>query len=68
MYNTIVVGTDGSSTAAIAVERASEIARLTGARLHVVSSYHPVPSAARRPRSRRGVQHPSGLPGRRRAG
>ena len=42
MYNTIVVGTDGSSTAAIAVERASEIARLTGARLHVVSSYHPV--------------------------
>ncbi len=42
MYNTIVVGTDGSSTAAIAVERACEIARLTGARLHVVSSYHPV--------------------------
>ena len=42
MYNTIVVGTDGSSTAAIAVARAGEIARLTGARLHVVSSYHPV--------------------------
>ncbi len=41
MYKTIVVGTDGSDTAAIAVERAGEIARLTGARLHVVSSYHP---------------------------
>lgn len=42
MYKAIVVGTDGSDTAAIAVERAGEIARLSGARLHVVSSYHPV--------------------------
>jgi nucleotide-binding universal stress UspA family protein len=41
MYKTIVVGTDGSETAATAVERAGEIARLTGARLHLVSSYHP---------------------------
>jgi nucleotide-binding universal stress UspA family protein len=41
MYKTIVVGTDGSETAMIAVERAGELARLTGARLHVVSSYHP---------------------------
>jgi nucleotide-binding universal stress UspA family protein len=41
MYKTIVVGTDGSETATIAVERAGELARLTGARLHVVSSYHP---------------------------
>jgi nucleotide-binding universal stress UspA family protein len=41
LYKTIVVGTDGSETAAIAVERAGGLARLTGARLHVVSSYHP---------------------------
>jgi nucleotide-binding universal stress UspA family protein len=41
MYKNIVVGTDGSETAMIAVERAGELARLTGARLHVVSSYHP---------------------------
>jgi nucleotide-binding universal stress UspA family protein len=41
MYKTIVVGTDGSQTAMIAVERAGALARLTGARLHVVSSYHP---------------------------
>ena len=41
MYKTIVVGTDGSETAMIAVQRAGELARLTGARLHVVSSYHP---------------------------
>jgi nucleotide-binding universal stress UspA family protein len=45
MFNTIVVGTDGSATADIAVARAAEIARLTGARLHVVSAY--TPSAAR---------------------
>jgi nucleotide-binding universal stress UspA family protein len=45
MFNTIVVGTDGSSTADIAVARAAELARLTGARLHVVSAY--TPSAAR---------------------
>ncbi len=42
MYRNIVVGTDGSDTAAIAVERAGELARLSGARLHVVSSYNPV--------------------------
>jgi nucleotide-binding universal stress UspA family protein len=45
MFNTIVVGTDGSSTADIAVKRATELARLTGAGLHVVSAY--TPSAAR---------------------
>jgi nucleotide-binding universal stress UspA family protein len=45
MFSTIVVGTDGSSTADIAVMRATELARLTGASLHVVSAY--TPSAAR---------------------
>jgi nucleotide-binding universal stress UspA family protein len=41
MFKTIVVGTDGSSTADIAVARGAELARLTGASLHVVSAYTP---------------------------
>jgi nucleotide-binding universal stress UspA family protein len=45
MFNTIVVGTDGSATADIAVARAAELARLTGGSVHVVSAY--TPSAAR---------------------
>jgi nucleotide-binding universal stress UspA family protein len=44
MFNTIVVGTDGSSTADKAVARGAELARLTGARLHVVSAYTPTPA------------------------
>jgi nucleotide-binding universal stress UspA family protein len=42
MYNTIVVGTDGSATASIAVARATELAKLTGATLHVVHAYQPL--------------------------
>ncbi|MHB1710400.1 MAG: universal stress protein [Acidimicrobiales bacterium] len=43
MYDAIVVGTDGSSTASAAVERAAQMAALvTGARLHLVSAYRPV--------------------------
>ncbi len=38
----IVVGTDGSDTAAIAVTQAIELARSLGARLHIVSAYEPV--------------------------
>ena len=45
MFKTIVVGTDGSSTADIAVARGAELARLTGATLHIVSAY--TPTAAR---------------------
>jgi nucleotide-binding universal stress UspA family protein len=45
MFRTIVVGTDGSSTADLAVARGAELARLTGAKLHVVSAY--TPTAAR---------------------
>jgi nucleotide-binding universal stress UspA family protein len=41
MFKSIVVGTDGSETADIALRRAVELARLTGARLHVVSAYEP---------------------------
>ncbi len=37
--NTYVVGTDGSPTARIATERAAELARATGAQLHVVCAY-----------------------------
>jgi nucleotide-binding universal stress UspA family protein len=44
MFKSIVVGTDGSDTAAIALERAVELARLTGAKLHVVSAYEPTPA------------------------
>jgi nucleotide-binding universal stress UspA family protein len=36
MYSSIVVGTDGSPTAAKAVQRAAELAAATGAVLHVV--------------------------------
>jgi nucleotide-binding universal stress UspA family protein len=40
----IVVGTDGSQAAEAAVERAAELARGSGARLHVVTAYPDVPS------------------------
>ena len=35
----IVVGTDGSATADVAVERAAELARALGAAVHVVTAY-----------------------------
>ena len=41
MFKTIVVGTDGSETADRAVARTAELARLTGARVHVVSAWAP---------------------------
>lgn len=39
MFTRIVVGTDGSDTAAQAVTQAIELARLTGAQLGIVSAY-----------------------------
>src|SRR4051794_28260210 len=39
MFTSIVVGTDGSATAQEAVRRAAELARLSGAQLHVVTAY-----------------------------
>jgi nucleotide-binding universal stress UspA family protein len=42
MIKTIVVGTDGSNTAATAVREAIELARRLNARLHVVSAYRPL--------------------------
>jgi len=42
MFASIVVGTDGSETAASALGHAVELARLHEARLHIVSAYEPV--------------------------
>jgi nucleotide-binding universal stress UspA family protein len=44
MFASIVVGTDGSETARIAVDRAAELSLSIGARLEIVSAYEPVPS------------------------
>lgn len=43
MYNCIVVGTDGSDTARVAVQSAVELAKGASAELAVVSAYTPVP-------------------------
>src|SRR5919201_2715947 len=42
MFGSIVVGTDGSEPARIAVRHAVDLARQVGARLHIVSAYEPV--------------------------
>ena len=44
MFKRIVVGTDGSETAAEAVRQAIELAKLTGATLSLVSAYQPAPT------------------------
>ena len=41
MYQSIVVGTDGSPTAERAVGQAAKLARACGAQVHVVSAYRP---------------------------
>jgi nucleotide-binding universal stress UspA family protein len=43
MFGRIVVGTDGSETASEAVRQATELAKLTGATLQIVSAFDPVP-------------------------
>ncbi len=43
MFERIVVGTDGSETAAEAVRQATELAKLSGATLEIVSAFEPVP-------------------------
>ncbi len=43
MFTRIVVGTDGSETAAEAVRQAVDLAKIAGAQLHIVSAYAPVP-------------------------
>jgi nucleotide-binding universal stress UspA family protein len=42
VFASIVVGTDGSETAAMALQAAVELAAQCGARLHIVSAYEPV--------------------------
>ena len=42
MFTRIVVGTDGSDTAAEAVRQAVDLAKLAGAQLNIVSAYAPV--------------------------
>jgi nucleotide-binding universal stress UspA family protein len=44
MFKSIVVGTDGSDTAAQAVRQAVELAHSVGAKLELVSAYEPVPT------------------------
>ncbi len=43
MFDRIVVGTDGSDTAAEAVRTAIALAKLSKAKLEIVSAYEPVP-------------------------
>ena len=56
MFESILVGTDGSEAAGVAVSRAVAMAAALGARLQIVSAYEPVPE--RRLRIQR-VQVPS---------
>lgn len=42
MFKRIVVGTDGSDTAAEAVSQAADLAKIAGAELSIVSAYEPV--------------------------
>lgn len=44
MFDRIVVGTDGSETAKEAVRTAIELAKLSKAKLEIVSAYEPIPS------------------------
>jgi nucleotide-binding universal stress UspA family protein len=46
MYRTIVVGTDGSGTAEVALVHAINLAEQNGAALHVVHAYHLASAAA----------------------
>ena len=43
MFKRIVIGTDGSETASEAVRQATELAKMSGARLDIVSAYEPIP-------------------------
>ena len=45
MIERIVVGTDGSETASEAVRQAAELAKLSGAKLDIVSAFEPVPQS-----------------------
>ncbi|HZN12878.1 MAG TPA: universal stress protein [Acidimicrobiales bacterium] len=44
-YRNVVVGTDGSATAELAVRHAAHLAKAFGARLTIVTAYAPVPAS-----------------------
>ena len=46
MFDRIVVGTDGSETAKEAVKTAIDLAKLSNAKLEIVSAYEPIPQSA----------------------
>lgn len=52
MFERIVVGTDGSKTAAEAVRQAADLAKISKAELNIVSAYEPVSQAQLREESR----------------
>jgi nucleotide-binding universal stress UspA family protein len=52
MFQSIVVGTDGSDTARKAVSEAVELAKALGASIELVSAYEPVPAHRLREESR----------------
>jgi len=52
MFNSIVVGTDGSETARKAVQQATDLARQVGASVSLVSAYEPVSNQRLREESR----------------
>lgn len=45
MFTSIVVGTDGSDTARLAVDKATELAKACGAKVHLVSAYRQISQA-----------------------
>jgi len=45
VIRSMVVGTDGSDTAAEAVRQATDLARTVGAKVYLVSAYEPVPES-----------------------
>jgi nucleotide-binding universal stress UspA family protein len=51
LFERVLVGTDGSETAAEAVRQATELARATGAKLDIISAFEPVPASRLRDES-----------------
>lgn len=46
MYGSIVVGTDGSDSAGVAVRHALRLAKALGSKVHVVTAWQPMPALA----------------------
>jgi nucleotide-binding universal stress UspA family protein len=46
VYQCIVVGTDGSDSASMAVRHALRLAKVTGSTVHVVTAWQPMPALA----------------------